>query len=92
MPACDSSAIRQLLKQTLEQPNAETDNLRVLKLTSVGDVSTAFTPEEKQARPDRRRCVAETYTNAGHGLVVFQIDWTDAARNDLYLETLASTF
>lgn len=86
MPACNSGFVRQLLKETIEEPSPSGEVFQVQKIGGIDDASNAFTPEEIHARPDRRRCVATVFTNAGRQLVVFQIDWSDNAKNEVYLE------
>ena len=82
MPACDSPAARHLLRTAIDDSlAAHTEGLHTLRVdTVIEDVPDAG-PD-----PDRRTCVATVLTNAGRKLLVFTLTWSDAAKNDVYLE------
>ena len=87
MPACDSSTVRQLFKQTLEDaPDAKKQGVKVLKLGTMTDTTKAMDDDQIRARPDRRQCVADLFTNGGRDLVSFTVDWSDDDEDEIYLE------
>ena len=87
MPACDSSTVRQLFRQTIEDaPDAKKEGVKVLKLGALVDTTNAIDDDQIKARPDRRQCLADLFTNAGRDLVSFTIDWSDDFKDEIYLE------
>lgn len=70
MPVCDSSTVRQLFEQTVEDaPDTKTQGIKVLKLGAMADTTKAMDDDQIKARPDRSQCVADLFTNAGRDLV-----------------------
>ena len=77
MPGCDQPVVTRLLKDTLtESPPGAARNVAVLGVSSVA---------EKAGGHDRRLCAATVFTNAGNYQVSYTIEWTDAAKDKLWL-------
>jgi hypothetical protein len=77
MPGCDQPVVKRLLHDALaESPPGAARNVAVLGVTSIA---------EKASAHDKRVCAATVFTNAGNYQVSYTIEWTDAAKDKLWL-------
>lgn len=88
MPVCDSGAVRQLLKQTLDGSPASKDGFKVLKLGRFVDISPRNADQPINPNPPTRRCMGEIFSSQGHLQVQADLSWTDADKDQLYLEVV----
>jgi hypothetical protein len=89
MPPCDSSPVRRLLVQTIEEsPQAVQNGLKLLRLGDVGDFKYAIgDPISNDPKQEFRFCAFVIFTNAGKTDLYFKISWVDAKKGTLWLET-----
>lgn len=78
MPVCDSGAVRQLLKKTLDESEAGAQGFKVLKLGDFVDISPRNADQPINPNPPTRRCMGEIFSNRGHLQVQADLSWTDA--------------
>lgn len=88
MPVCDSGAVRQLLKKTLDESEAGAQGFKVLKLGDFVDISPRNADQPINPNPPTRRCMGEVFSNRGHLQVQADLSWTDADKDELYLDVV----
>ena len=77
MPGCDQPAVTRLLRDAIaESPSGAARNVSVLGVTFIA---------EKTSAEDRRVCAATVFTSAGNYQITYTIEWTDAAKDKLWL-------
>ena len=96
MPPCDSSPVRRLLVQTIEEsPQAVQNGLKLLRLGDVRELMGIYGPFKyaigdpisTDPKQEFRFCASVIFTNAGKTDLYFKISWVDAKKDTLWLET-----
>ena len=84
MPACDSSPTRRLLSQSLDgTPEVKKGEASLQRIGTVAE--TGYVPANSKGS-EMRLCTADVFTSLGRVNLPFTLEWTSAAKDELWIE------